>query len=231
MLPQATLEGLTTTPESQFVERKVSCPNGAELRKTLTAFANSTPERQYSVVLIGIENDGTLRGIDSPDSVQKSIKQAADECYPPITISLQIFACRGVQLLAIIVPFSSKKPHFTGRSYVRVGSISKEASDSAFENLIASRNSKAGRLLAYRGIEIEAVFKPTNGDLLVPEPLDRSGVVTEDGMSYFMRIESCDSWILELRTRQDIPVHVPLEDVKISWSSSRNMLKIFVAAP
>jgi hypothetical protein len=49
------------------------------------------------------------------------------------------------------------KPHFTGAAYIRDGSQSVEATPELYENLIASRHTKAAELLRYKG-KIVTVF-------------------------------------------------------------------------
>lgn len=63
----------------------------------------------------------------------------------------------GRQCLAVIVPGSSERPHFAGLSYVRVGSESREASKQQFETLIAIRNSKARKILEFKGKQISVL--------------------------------------------------------------------------
>ncbi|MGH9481471.1 MAG: hypothetical protein ACRD1L_05210, partial [Terriglobales bacterium] len=57
----------------------------------------------------------------------------------------------GSNVLAIIVPGSSQRPHFAGPSYVRQGSRTIAASESQFANLIASRNEKVSEILKWKG--------------------------------------------------------------------------------
>jgi hypothetical protein len=52
----------------------------------------------------------------------------------------------GREFLAVIVPGSPDKPHFTGKSYVRVGPETRDASEDQFNRLIADRTS-VGRVL------------------------------------------------------------------------------------
>jgi hypothetical protein len=52
--------------------------------------------------------------------------------------------------LAVIIPGSELRPNFAGLSYVRRGSQSDPASEEQFAELIAQRNSKTARILAWK---------------------------------------------------------------------------------
>jgi len=60
---------------------------------------------------------------------------------------VEIVHSDGKQALAVIVPPSENKPHFSGPSFVRRGSLTVPATEQEFADLIARRNSKASRLL------------------------------------------------------------------------------------
>jgi predicted HTH transcriptional regulator len=100
MLPNQVLLALACSAESQYLERKVAYPGTAEVKKIICAFANSTPEGQYSVLFIGISDDGIIVGL------------------PAVP---QVFEAEGKKLLAVIVEHNKAKPHFTGHAYRRRG--------------------------------------------------------------------------------------------------------------
>lgn len=59
------------TQESSFVERKPDHIKDREARKTVVAFANSTPEGQESALFIGVDNKtGRIVGVSDPDATQ-----------------------------------------------------------------------------------------------------------------------------------------------------------------
>jgi hypothetical protein len=66
---------------------------------------------------------------------------------PPIRHNIRVIEVDGLQVVAVIVQASHNRPHFAGPAFVRVGSQSKNASTTEFEELIASRSSKAWPLL------------------------------------------------------------------------------------
>lgn len=137
--------------ENAFVERKVSS-DAKDWLKTVVAFANSTPVDYPAVLYIGVKDDGTPEQ-KSPnlDSLQKTLAEKLRLAYPRIYYMTRILRVEGHQLLAVIVPGSSSRPHFAGPAYVRDGSVTVEASKEQFDSLIAMRNSKAYEILKWKG--------------------------------------------------------------------------------
>lgn len=151
MLSESKLIELLKSPESHWVERKPSGVGTEDIRNTLVAFANSVSKGQAAVLFIGISNDGTLQGVENADKMQKDVTRIAKErCYPPVKCEPTAFRVDGVELVAAVVEESSNRPHFSGHAFIRVGSETKKASSDLFEELIASRNEKARRLLQER---------------------------------------------------------------------------------
>ena len=145
--------------EDNFVERKTS-GDSKDWLKTVVAFANSTPIGYPAVLYIGVKNDGSPE--EKPvnlDSLQKTFSEKVSEAYPSIYYLSKVLHVSGKQVLAIIGPGSTDRPHFAGQAYVREGSKSVTASKSEFDDLIASRNSKAYEILKWKGREITTATK------------------------------------------------------------------------
>lgn len=138
--------------EDGFIERKTQgTANAQEIRKTLVAFANSVPQGRTAVFYIGVKNDGSIEGVTSPDSLQKTIGDVArNDCYPSINYQITVLPLDGRNVLAVEVRASDKRPHFSGPAYIREGSQSKVASSELYEELIASRNEKAGHIIRHK---------------------------------------------------------------------------------
>lgn len=68
------------------------------------------------------------------------------------------------QVLAILVPGSPDRPHFAGKSYIRVGSQTKEASEHEFEALVAQRSSVVYEVLKWKGKTISFYLTEVHGD-------------------------------------------------------------------
>lgn len=106
--------------EDGYTERKRDGTSGSELRRTIVAFANSVPEGRNGILYIGVTDKGRILGVDSPDSLQKTVRsQAEQECYPPIRVTSEVLTVDGRHVVAVIVPHSPSKPHFAGHAYVR----------------------------------------------------------------------------------------------------------------
>ncbi len=133
--------------EDGWTERKPPNVDRDDVRKILVAFANSVPEGEEAILFIGVADNGTVIGVDNPDKTQKTVRQSGDWCYPAIRHSSRVVEFEGKHAVAVIVQPDHNRPHFAGPAYTRVGSESVRASESVFDELIASRNSKARPLL------------------------------------------------------------------------------------
>jgi len=140
--------------EDHFVERKVS-GDEKDWLKTIVAFANSAPVGLPCVLYIGVKDSGE---IETPqknlDEIQRRFNSKVERAYPRVPYVPKIITENGRQALAIIVPGSELRPHFAGPSFVRVGSETREASDEQFDQLIATRNSKAHTILSFKGKQL-----------------------------------------------------------------------------
>jgi hypothetical protein len=136
--------------EDGWTECKSKGVNTEEIAKTIIAFANSLPDGHKGILFIGISNKGSVEGVDDTDGLQKRVRYAAEEkCYPPIHLghNCKVIQADGKDVVAVIVEASYNRPHFAGPSYVRVGSETVTATAKQFDELIASRISKARPLL------------------------------------------------------------------------------------
>lgn len=138
--------------EDNFIERKVEGARDSELRQTVCAFANSVPEGRVGVLFVGIhDKTGEVMGVTNTDQMPKRIRDAAQgDCYPPIDYKSEVLAVGDKEVVAVVIPPSNSKPHFSGPAYVRVGSESPKASAPQFEELILSRVDKAREILRHK---------------------------------------------------------------------------------
>jgi predicted HTH transcriptional regulator len=138
------------TPEDAFVERK-TFGDSKDWLKTVVAFANSTPVGYPALLFIGVRDDGTPEGRSvGLDPLQKTLSEQVAKAYPPVYYLTHILDVNGSQVLAVIIPGSSERPHFAGPSYMRDGSKSVVASKEQFDRLIATRNSKTYHILEWK---------------------------------------------------------------------------------
>jgi hypothetical protein len=138
----------TSDTENNFIERKTTSDSRGWL-ETAVAFANSCPIGFPGVLFIGVNNDGTIQRHTNPvnfESLQKTVSERISSAWPPIFILSKTLWKDGAEFLAVLVPGSELRPHFSGHSYVRVGPETKKASEKQFEELIAQRSSKVRAL-------------------------------------------------------------------------------------
>jgi len=226
MLPEAVAQSLLDTAESQVLERKVACPKPAELRAALCAFANATPEGEYGTLLIGVEDNGTIKGVPSSDleSVQQTILKAGrEDCYPPIHAVTQVVRRNDKSVILVLIHFSKDRPHFTGHAYLRVGPRSEKASASQFEELILSRTDKLRRLLRLRD-------KPLTLQLRVPANSDlhfHTKYLHYKGKT--VTVTSCNCDVVSLRCQDtDEALFLPVSTIQLSYDSALNRPKLIV---
>lgn len=138
--------------ETSFVERKPGSVNKTEIRREACAFANSTPDGEESVLFVGIhDKTGKPTGIENIESLQKKIHEALRvECYPPIAYMTREVLYEGETVLAVVIPSTERKPHFTGPAYVREGSSTRSASEDAFKDLLLSQVDKCREILRHK---------------------------------------------------------------------------------
>jgi hypothetical protein len=200
--------------EDQLVERKSEGVKRDELRQTLSAFANTLQPKGIGILFVGVtDRDGVITGVANSDSVQKRIREAADECYPPIrSYESHAFTVDDKTVVAVVISASDERPHFTGPAYVRIGSESVNASAEQFDKLIASRNDKAGAILRMGDVPItvEAIGRRLDSPMPAPGARYQSKA----------RIEDCDAHRVRLTVSADgMPgwaISEPLDRVTIS---------------
>ena len=202
--------------EDNFVERKTS-GDTKDWLKTVVAFANSTPVGYPAVLFIGVKDDGTPEEKTvNLDSVQKSFSEKVSKAYPLVYYLTKIVNVGGKQVLAVIVPGSADRPHFAGPSYVREGNKSVMASESQFEELIASRNSKAYEILEWKGKTI------TVG---VPAGHTRAFRVPFDRPSRACTVVGCNQFYVTLEDagRKE---SIPLSRIQVSFDQQNQRLML-----
>lgn len=173
--------------EDQLMERKSEGVKRDELRQTLSAFANTLQPNSVGILFVGVaDKDGAITGVANSDSVQKRIREAADERFPPVrSYESHAFTVDDKTVVAVVISPSAEAPHFTGPAYVRVGSESVNASAEQFDKLIASRNGKAGAILRIGNepITVEAIGRRLENPMPAPGARYQSEA----------RIEDCDA--------------------------------------
>jgi Putative DNA-binding domain len=144
---QDLLAKLTDT-ENTFIERKTVSDSKGWL-KTAVAFANSCPIGYPAFLFVGVNDDGTIQRHGNQvnfEEKQKEVSARIGSAWPPIYHLIKTLRKDAGEFLAVIVPGSAQRPHFSGPSYVRIGPETREASEKQYEELIAQRSSKVREL-------------------------------------------------------------------------------------
>jgi hypothetical protein len=130
--------------EDNFIERKRVTDTRGWLH-TAVAFANSCPIGYPGVLFVGVKDDGTIQEHEASfnfETLQMNVSARINEAWPPIYHFMKTLRLDGAEFLAVIVPGSSLRPHFSGAAFVRVGPQTKNASEDQYDALIAQRSSK-----------------------------------------------------------------------------------------
>jgi predicted HTH transcriptional regulator len=200
--------------EDHFVERKTFGDSKDWLR-TVVAFANSAPPGFPCILFIGVRDNGDLQGIgDNLDKMQKTLGDRLANAYPRIPYFVKTISDGEKQALAVIVSGSSSRPHFAGPPFVRRGSHTHEMSAEEYRETFAFQNSKAARILEYRGKVVTVVnVRPSDGNIT----LWPSGVT----------VAYCDQHYVTLQqSPSGKRFSFPLEQVRVNFDDERNCLKI-----
>ena len=206
--------------EDHFTERKPFKDQDGWLR-TAVAFANSAPIDWPAILFVGVTDSGEIQ--ENPpnlDQLQKNLSSQISRAYPPIYHLPKIVTDeQGRRCLAVLIPGSTDRPHFSGKSYVRVGSQSPEASEEQFSELIAQRQAKVYELLKWKNQLVTLEFWQTfvgAGARLRPSPGDTAVL---DCTQFHLTFGALDnSW------RES----APLSRVEISFDVKHGRIKIEV---
>ena len=216
---------LSRSPEDNFIERKTQNVNAHELRKTLVTFANSLPEGETGVLFVGVhDKTGAILGVDATDKVQKRIFDAGDDCYPAIRPAMHVLGVEDKLVVAAVVSYSKRKPHFAGPAWVRSGSRSVKASEELYQDLLTSHCDKAGELLKWKGkqVTVRTVNKRLgNHHSDFEAGYDRETTATIVSVEPFTVTFSLDSFAHERCIE-------PLKRVELDWDPSLSRRRVIV---
>jgi Putative DNA-binding domain len=125
------IEALLTSEESETLERKQGLDKDA-ICKSLIAFANDMYGHGGGCVVVGQAPDKSLVGLQpGGDEIQRIISDLArNNCSPAVPVSVECYEKDGKRLAIVEIPASPARPHFTGKAWVRMGSTTRQATDS-----------------------------------------------------------------------------------------------------
>ncbi len=164
-------EGLTT----EFKQRFSTHP---KIAKEIIAFANT----KGGVLLFGVDDDGSIYGVDSEKEIVELVKETVEEyCEPKVKYSIEFIELFGREIVSVEVAESEAKPHRiqdyqrtldlnTAEVYVRVNDKSVPASKEMIKILQAeSSNSKLSKYSIGKNEEIVFNYLAENDSISVVE--------------------------------------------------------------
>lgn len=147
--------------ESETIELKKAVVD--EIKKEIIAFANCDGGKLY----IGVQDDGTVVGLDDPDSVSLQISNIArDAIKPDVTMFLhyETIETDGKEIVAVDIQRGTDRPYYLAKKgmrpegvYVRQGYSSVPATDTAIRRMI--KETDGDRFEAMRCLNQELTFE------------------------------------------------------------------------
>jgi ATP-dependent DNA helicase RecG len=113
--------------ENSAVEFKSAGTNAEMIAREMISFANTNG----GVILVGVEDDGTISGVDTDKQNETWASNIArDAVVPPLNVHSQTVDFQGKHLLYIDVPKGKHKPYHSnsGKFYIRIGSTNRAPS-------------------------------------------------------------------------------------------------------
>lgn len=179
-----------TFSESETVELKSTVV--ADMCKEVIAFANT----KGGTIYIGVENDGTVIGVDSADRVILQINHMVrDSIKPDVTmfVRYETQIVDRKQIIAVTIQKGTDRPYYLGSKglkpsgvYVRNGTSADPATDTAIRKMI--KETDGDSFEAMRSLEQNLTFQATEAQFAKRNvPYDAAkmqtlGMVSKDGI-------------------------------------------------
>ena len=143
-----------TAIEDGTVERK-TISDWRDWSKAAVAFSNSLSDGQPGVLFVSVYDNGQIEEKTSNfEKLARNVSGELTNIYPPIYPTILVMEKDGKKFMAVIIYGSADRPHFAGKSYIRDGTQTREASEENIQEFIAQRNSKAAEILKWKNKEI-----------------------------------------------------------------------------
>ena len=107
MKKQHYIKELIARGEGSHLDFKFEVSDAAKIARSLVAFANTNGGK----LLIGVKDNGVIRGIRSEEEYYMIEHAAQDYCRPPVKFSSKEWNVDGKKVLEVDIPFSSDYPH------------------------------------------------------------------------------------------------------------------------
>ncbi len=128
---------LIKLPESNTLEFKRDASSLDSLLKSVVAFANTAG----GIILVGVEDNGVISGLSSPEKVQEKIASGVADCIRPQLIpDFQIVTIEEKQILVVQVDYVPA-PHYLSDKgelagvYIRLGNTNRVASPESINEM------------------------------------------------------------------------------------------------
>ena len=93
--------------EGQHLDFKFEVSDAAKIARSLVAFANTGGGK----LLIGVKDNGVIRGIQSEEEYYMIENAAQRYCKPEVDFSTKEWNIYGKKVLEVIIPESNRRPH------------------------------------------------------------------------------------------------------------------------
>jgi len=160
------LKELIDEGESAMMEFKRKFTSPEKMAKEIMAFANT----KGGFLLVGVDDDGSIVGVESEKEVEEMIKFACRfHIEPPLEPQIEIVQIEYRDVIVVFVARSNRKPHrliakspaeqlYHNKAYIRQADKSIAASRE-MEKILAGQNADAPALTVSVGKKEQALFK------------------------------------------------------------------------
>jgi hypothetical protein len=206
--------------EDSFIERKTE-GDSSDWLKTVVAFANTAPVGYPSILFIGVRDDGSIQGLENPDSTQRAFARKVSAAYPEPYYWTRTLQSTGGHFIAVVVPGSPARPHFAGKAFVRSGSQTVDASDEQFERIVAERSNQAYEVRKWIGKSVSVWHPNRTGGTYHPTLGYKSHGVIADCNSFFFTLQNTP-----LAVAPNGKVSFNINAVDLGWDHEANRLEL-----
>ncbi len=126
MLNQQDVIDLINKGENSYVEFKEEKIKPNDLAGEIVSFANM----EGGTIIIGVSDNGTIKGISIKDMEERIMNICRNNCIPNIIPIYQEMVINGEKIIILTIPKGTNKPYYTvdNKYYIRVGTTKRIAS-------------------------------------------------------------------------------------------------------
>ena len=176
--------------ESETVELKTIVAE--DIKKEIVAFANGKGGKLY----IGVRDNGTVLGLDDPDSVALQVSNMVrDAIKPDLTmfVHYETLTAEGKKIVAVDIQQGTERPYYIAKKglrpegvYVRQGYSSVPAANTVIRHMI--KETDGDHFEEMRSLEQNLTFERTRKEFadrnikFGPSQMKTLGIMTQDGV-------------------------------------------------